>query len=210
MLETCAGFFVARPTTFAIIENLKYLVLDKDSSQPFLHWPHGKVWRAGLRGVWQRDRAELWSNEAADRDVQGWGQMSRARKCLVEDAWRKAACTLSEIQRGVCKKTERMQKAKGFFNKKSGQLLDFWQHGPKPGRRRGGLLFWHGHHVRWHVSEPGTGFDVRRLQTPVIWTTIFMIPWHFCLLKTLIMTDWLHSFCIGTVTVTHKIEMFWS
>lgn len=28
-------FFVARPTTFAIIENLKYLVLDKDPAQPF-------------------------------------------------------------------------------------------------------------------------------------------------------------------------------
>lgn len=28
-------FFVARPTTFAIIENLKYLVLDKDPRQPF-------------------------------------------------------------------------------------------------------------------------------------------------------------------------------
>ncbi|XP_062380351.1 C1GALT1-specific chaperone 1 [Sardina pilchardus] len=28
-------FFMARPTTFAIIENLKYLILDKDPSQPF-------------------------------------------------------------------------------------------------------------------------------------------------------------------------------
>ncbi|XP_067104149.1 C1GALT1-specific chaperone 1 [Osmerus mordax] len=28
-------FFVARPTTFAIIENLKYLILDKDPSEPF-------------------------------------------------------------------------------------------------------------------------------------------------------------------------------
>ncbi|KAG5851867.1 hypothetical protein ANANG_G00056380 [Anguilla anguilla] len=28
-------FFVARPTTFAIIENLKYLVLNKDPGQPF-------------------------------------------------------------------------------------------------------------------------------------------------------------------------------
>ncbi len=78
-------FFVARPTTFAIIENLKYLVLDKDSSQPFYI---GHTENSGELDYVEYDSGIVLSYEAMRRLIEMFKMRTdvRARKCLVEDA----------------------------------------------------------------------------------------------------------------------------
>ncbi|KAI7801894.1 C1GALT1-specific chaperone 1 [Triplophysa rosa] len=60
-------FFVARPTTFAIIENLKYLVLEKDPSQPFYI---GRTEKSGELEYVEYDGGIVLSYEAMKRLVE--------------------------------------------------------------------------------------------------------------------------------------------
>lgn len=62
--EGLRWFFIARPTTFAIIENLKYLVLDKNPSQPFYI---GNVVKSGELEYVEYDSGIVLSYEAVSR-----------------------------------------------------------------------------------------------------------------------------------------------
>ncbi|XP_023690283.1 C1GALT1-specific chaperone 1 [Paramormyrops kingsleyae] len=57
-------FFLARPTTFAIIENLKYLVLDKEPGQPFYI---GRVAKSGELEYVEYESGVVLSREALRR-----------------------------------------------------------------------------------------------------------------------------------------------
>lgn len=115
-------FFIARPKTFTIIENLKYLVLVKDPSQPFYI---GHVEKSGELEYVEYDSGIVLSYEAMKRLVKIFNDGS---KCPEEgySLWKLS----EERQLATCLKftgvfAENGEDAhgKGLFNKKSVNTL---------------------------------------------------------------------------------------
>ncbi|XP_076877072.1 C1GALT1-specific chaperone 1 [Brachyhypopomus gauderio] len=115
-------FFVARPTTFAIIENLKYLVLVKDPSQPFYI---GHVQKSGELEYVEYESGIVLSHEAVRRLVEVFKDQSRCPE-RGHTLW-----TLSEEKQlatclkysGVFAENGEDEKGKELFNKKSVHTL---------------------------------------------------------------------------------------
>ncbi|XP_051504981.1 C1GALT1-specific chaperone 1-like [Myxocyprinus asiaticus] len=111
-------FFVARPTTFAIIENLKYLVLDKDPSQPFYI---GHTEKSGELDYVEYDGGIVFSFEAVRRLVEMFKdedkcpERGRALWKMPEEQ-QLATCLKYS---GVFAENGEDAQGKGLFNKKS-------------------------------------------------------------------------------------------
>lgn len=115
-------FYIARPTTFTIIENLKYLVLVKDSSQPFYI---GHVEKSGDLEYVEYDGGILLSYEAVKRLI---GIFNDENKCPDQgySLWKLS----EEKQLAACLKFSSVlpengedANGKGLFNKKSVNTL---------------------------------------------------------------------------------------
>ncbi|KAK9518291.1 hypothetical protein VZT92_023602 [Zoarces viviparus] len=111
-------FFVAQPTTFAIIENLKYLVLTKDPSEPFYL---GNAMKSGELEYVAYDSGIVLSYEALKRlvhvfqDEEKCPERGRALWKLSED--KQLAVCLKYT--GVFAENGEDAQGKGLFNSKS-------------------------------------------------------------------------------------------
>lgn len=111
-------FFLARPTTFAIIENLKYLVLEKDPSQPFYI---GRTEKSGELEYVEYDSGIVLSYETMKRLVEVFKD---AEKCPVRGhaLWKmpeeKQLATCLKYS-GVFAENGEDAQGKALFNKKS-------------------------------------------------------------------------------------------
>ncbi|TRY97989.1 hypothetical protein DNTS_000306 [Danionella cerebrum] len=111
-------FFVARPTTFAIIENLKYLVLDKDPSQPFYI---GHTEKSGELEYVEYDSGIVLSYEAMRRLVEIFKDEDKCPergRALWKMPEEKQLATCLKYSAVFAENGEDAQ-GKGLFNKKS-------------------------------------------------------------------------------------------
>ncbi|KAK0133143.1 C1GALT1-specific chaperone 1 [Merluccius polli] len=115
-------FFIARPTTFAIIENLKYLVLAKDPSEPFYI---GHAMKSGELDYVEYESGIVLSYEALKRLVK---MFQDGDKCPETESslWKVA----EEKQLAICLKYTGVfaengedVEGKGLFNSKSVEKL---------------------------------------------------------------------------------------
>ncbi|KAK3535123.1 hypothetical protein QTP70_004673 [Hemibagrus guttatus] len=115
-------FFIARPTTFSIIENLKYLVLVKDPSQPFYI---GHVEKSGELEYVEYDSGIVLSHEAVKRLIDIFND---EEKCPEQgySLWKlseeKQLATCLKFS-GVFAENGEDAHGKGLFNKKSANTL---------------------------------------------------------------------------------------
>ncbi|KPP76703.1 hypothetical protein Z043_103936 [Scleropages formosus] len=116
-------FFLARPTTFAIIENLKYLVLDKDPKQPFYI---GRTAKSGELEYVEYESGIVLSHEALRRlmevfeDTEKCPERGRTLWKLSEEK-QLAECLK---YRGVFAENGEDTQGKGLFNSRSvGSLI---------------------------------------------------------------------------------------
>ncbi|KAG7329150.1 hypothetical protein KOW79_007324 [Hemibagrus wyckioides] len=115
-------FFIARPTTFSIIENLKYLVLVKDPSQPFYI---GHVEKSGELEYVGYDSGIVLSHEAVKRLLEIFND---EEKCPEQgySLWKlseeKQLATCLKFS-GVFAENGEDAHGKGLFNKKSVNTL---------------------------------------------------------------------------------------
>lgn len=115
-------FFIARPTTFAIIENLKYLVLAKDPSEPFYI---GHAMKSGELDYVEYESGIVLSYEALKRLVKVFQDGDRCPE-TVNSLWK----VTEEKQLAICLKytgvfAENGEdfEGKGLFNSKSVERL---------------------------------------------------------------------------------------
>lgn len=115
-------FFIARPTTFTIIENLKYLVLVKDPSQPFYI---GHVEKSGELEFVEIDSGIVLSYEAVKRLVEIFNDEDRCPEqgySLWKLSEEKQLATCLKFS-GVFAENGEDAHGKGLFNKKSVSTL---------------------------------------------------------------------------------------
>ncbi|KAB5571216.1 hypothetical protein PHYPO_G00222500 [Pangasianodon hypophthalmus] len=115
-------FFIARPTTFAIIENLKYLVLVKDPSQPFYI---GHVEKSGELEYVEYDSGIVLSYEAMKRLIERFNDENNCPEhgnslWKVKEEKQLAICLKFS---GVFAENGEDIHGKGLFNKKSVNTL---------------------------------------------------------------------------------------
>ncbi|XP_062855913.1 C1GALT1-specific chaperone 1 [Trichomycterus rosablanca] len=120
--EGLRWFFIARPTTFAIIENLKYLVLDKTSSQPFYI---GNVVKSGELEYVEYDSGIVLSHEAVSRLMEVFKDENKCPEqgySLWKLSEEKQLATCLKYS-GVFAENGEDAQGKGLFNKKSVSTL---------------------------------------------------------------------------------------
>lgn len=111
-------FFIARPTTFSIIENLKYLVLVKDPSQPFYI---GHVQKSGELEYVEYDSGIVLSYEAVKRLTKVFKDEEKCPEqgySLWKMSEEKQLATCLKFS-GVFAENGEDAHGKGLFNKKS-------------------------------------------------------------------------------------------
>ncbi len=112
-------FFVARPTTFAIIENLKYLVLDKDSSQPFYI---GHTEKSGELDYVEYDSGIVLSYEAMRRLIEMFKDEDRCPErgnALWKTPEEKQLATCLKYSGGVCGKRRGCRRQRAFLTRRA-------------------------------------------------------------------------------------------
>lgn len=115
-------FYISRPTTFTIIENLKYLVLVKDPSQPFYI---GRVEKSGELEYVEYDSGIVLSYEAVKRLIEIFDDEDRCPEqgySLWKLTEEKQLATCLKYS-GVFAENGEDAHGKGLFNKKSVNTL---------------------------------------------------------------------------------------